>query len=224
MFRIKICGITSVDDGLMVARAGANAIGLNFYPRSPRYISFDLAREIVAALPKGIVKVGLFVNVPPADVCRAYSDLPLDLIQLHGDEPPEYLTQLGNRPVMRAFRVRPGNFHPVVEYLARCRGLKVEPRLALLDSLVPGEFGGTGQPVDWSTARQYAAQSGLPPLVLAGGLTPENVADAIVAVRPTAVDVASGVESSPGRKDPAAVEAFLRAATAALSGVRSGSV
>ena len=148
MFRIKICGITSVDDGLMVARAGANAIGLNFYPRSPRYISFDLAREIVAALPKGIVKVGLFVNVPPADVCRAYSDLPLDLIQLHGDEPPEYLTQLGNRPVMRAFRVRPGNFHPVVEYLARCRGLKVEPRLALLDSLVPGEFGGTGQPVD----------------------------------------------------------------------------
>jgi phosphoribosylanthranilate isomerase len=221
MFRIKICGITSVDDALMVARAGADAIGLNFYPRSSRYISFDVAREIVAALPKEIAKVGLFVNVPPADVCRAYSDLPLDLIQLHGDEPPEYLTQLGNRPVMRAFRVRPGNLHPVVEYLARCRGLKVEPRLALLDSLVPGEYGGTGTTVGWSTARQYAAQSALPPLVLAGGLTPQNVAEAIAIVRPAAVDVASGVESSPGRKDPVAVEAFVRAVKAGFSAAGS---
>jgi phosphoribosylanthranilate isomerase len=172
MFRIKICGIMSVDDALVVARAGADAIGLNFYPRSPRYISFDAAREIIAALPKEIVKVGLFVNAPPAEVCRTYSDLSLDLIQLHGDEPPEYLAQLGNRPVMRAFRVKPGNLHAVTEYLARCRGLQAGPRLTLLDSLVPGEYGGTGKTLDWTVAREYVAQSGLPPLVLAGGLTP----------------------------------------------------
>ncbi len=216
MFRIKICGITSVDDALLVARAGADAVGLNFYPSSHRCISFDAARKIVAALPKEIVKVGVFVNAPPADVCRTYTDLALDLIQLHGDEPPEYLAQLGNRPVMRAFRVKPGNLHPITEYLACCRGLQAGPKLSLIDSLIPGEYGGTGKTVDWSTARQYAAQPGLPPLVLAGGLTPDNVAEAIAAVRPAAVDVASGVESSPGRKDPAAVEAFVRAAKAAF--------
>ena len=216
MFRIKICGIASVDDALLVARAGADAIGLNFYPRSPRYISFDTARKIVAALPKEIVKVGVFVNAPPVDVCRTYGDLALDLIQLHGDESPEYLGQLGNRPVMRAFRVKPGDLHSVTEYLARCRGLQAGPKLSLIDSLVPGEYGGTGKTVDWSTARQYVAQSGLPPLVLAGGLTPENVAEAIAAVGPAAVDVASGVESSPGRKNPAAVEAFVQAARAAF--------
>ena len=125
MFRIKICGITSVDDALLVARAGADAVGLNFYPRSPRYISLDTARKIVAALPKEIVKVGLFVNAPPADVCRTYSDLSLDLIQLHGDEPPEYLAQLGGRPVMRAFRVlarRPPLGHRVSCPLPRVAG------------------------------------------------------------------------------------------------------
>ena len=219
MFRIKICGITSVDDALLVARAGADAVGLNFYPRSPRYISFDTARKIVAALPKEIVKVGLFVNAPPVDVCRTYDALSLDLIQLHGDEPPEYLAQLGNRPVMRAFRVKPGHLHPVLEYLARCRGLQAEPKLSLIDSLIPGEYGGTGKTVDWSTAQQYAAQPGLPPLVLAGGLTPDNVAEAIAAVRPAAVDVASGVESSPGRKDPAAGRKFVQAADAAFRGL-----
>jgi phosphoribosylanthranilate isomerase len=224
MFRIKICGITSVDDALLVARAGADAIGLNFYPRSPRYVSFDTARQIVAALPKEVVKVGLFINVPPAEVCRTYTDLSLDLIQLHGDEPPEYLAQLGNRPVMRAFRVKPGDLHPITEYLARCRGLKVEPKLTLLDSLVPGEYGGTGKTTDWSTAREYAAQSGLPPLVLAGGLTPDNVAKAIAAVRPAAVDTASGVEASPGRKDAAAVEAFVRAARGVFSATEPDSL
>jgi phosphoribosylanthranilate isomerase len=222
MFRIKICGITSVEDALIVARAGADAIGLNFYPRSRRCISFDTAKEIVAALPKEIVKVGLFVNSPPADVCQTYSDLSLDLIQLHGNEPPEYLAQLGDRPVMRAFRIQPGSLHPVIEYLALSRELRAAPKLILLDSLVAGQYGGTGKTADWTIVRQYAAQPGLPPLVLAGGLTPQNVTEAIAAVRPFAVDVASGVESNPGRKDPAAVEAFVRAARAAVSANRSG--
>jgi len=216
MFRIKICGITNCDDALATVRAGADAIGLNFYPRSRRYISLDTARRIIAVLPRGIVKVGLFVNAPPSDVCQTYDDLHLDLIQLHGDEPPEYIAQLGNRPVMRAFRVEQGKLRPIIEYLSHCRELQALPTLVMLDSLVLGEYGGTGKAADWSTARQYVAQSGLPPLVLAGGLTPDNVAEAIAAVRPAAVDVASRVESSPGRKDRAAVEAFVRAARAAF--------
>jgi phosphoribosylanthranilate isomerase len=210
MFRIKICGITSVDDALTAVRAGADAIGLNFYPRSPRYISLDTARQIVAAVPKGIVKVGLFVNAPAPDVCQTCDELHLDLIQLHGDEPPEYLTQLDDRPIIRAFRVGADGLAFVSDYLARCRQLQALPKLVLLDSLVAGEFGGTGKVVDWSVAQQYVTQSGLPPLVLAGGLTPDNVAEAIQAIRPAAVDVASGVESSPGRKDPAAIVAFVR--------------
>jgi phosphoribosylanthranilate isomerase len=216
MFRIKICGITSVDDALAAARAGADAIGLNFYPRSPRHVSLDTARQIVAALPEKMVAVGLFVNAPSADVCRLWDDLQLDLIQLHGDEPPEYLRQLGDRPLMRAFRVGPGGLQPMLEYLCRCRELAATPRLTLLDSSTGGKFGGTGETGDWSAAARYAAEVGLPPLVLAGGLTPSNVATAIRTVRPAAVDVATGVESSPGRKDSAAVEAFVRAARSAL--------
>jgi phosphoribosylanthranilate isomerase len=216
MFRIKICGITSVDDALAVAQAGADAVGLNFYARSPRYIKPDLAREILRALPDGITKVGLFVDTPAAEVCRLFDDLPLGLIQLHGDQPPEFLTQLGTRPVMRAFRIGPKGLRHVTEYLIRCRDLGTSPALVLLDAQVAGEYGGTGKTADWTAAKQYAAEPGVPPLVLAGGLTPANVAAAIRAVRPAAVDVASGVESQPGRKDPAAVGAFLQAALAAL--------
>ena len=217
MFRIKICGITNVDDALAVARAGADAVGLNFYPRSPRHVDLDTARRIVAALPKEMVKVGLFVNADPPDICRVCDDLGLDLIQLHGDEPPELLAQLGERPVMRALRLGTKGLRPVFEYLRRCRELAATPSLTLLDSLIPGEYGGTGKIADWTAAKQYVAESGLPPLVLAGGLTPANVADAIRTVRPAAVDTASGVESSPGRKDLVAVAAFVQSARAAFS-------
>ena len=216
MFQIKICGITTVDDAAAVVQTEADAVGLNFYPRSPRHVGDDAARQIVAVLPRGIVKVGLFVNAVASDVCRLYDDLRLDLIQLHGDEPPEYLTELSGRPVMRAFRVGFGELGTIIEYLARCRELDVTPAFTMLDSLVMGEYGGTGKTADWTTARQYASRPGLPPLVLAGGLTPENVAEAIAAVHPAAVDVASGVESSPGRKDATAVGAFVRAARAAF--------
>ena len=221
MFRIKICGITNVDDALAVARAGADAVGLNFYARSPRHITLDTARQIVAALPKEMVKVGLFVNADPADICRVYDDLGLDLIQLHGDEPPELLAQLGGRPVMRALRLGTKGLQPVFEYLRRCQELAAMPSLTLLDSLIPGEYGGTGKIADWTVAKQYVAESGLPPLVLAGGLTPANVADAIRTVRPVAVDTASGVELSPGRKDLALIGAFVTAAKSELSAIRS---
>jgi len=217
MFQIKICGITSVADALAVARTGADAIGLNFYPRSPRYVSLDVARRIIAALPREIVKVGLFVNAPSSDVCRYYDQLLLDVIQLHGDASPEYLAELRGWPVMRAFRVEPGKLRPTIEYLARCREIEAMPRVVMIDTLVVGVYGGTGKTADWTAAREYAAQPGLPPLVLAGGLLAENVGEAIRAVRPAAVDVASGVESRPGQKDPAMVEAFVRAARAAFN-------
>lgn len=226
VFRIKVCGITSIDDALAVARAGADAVGLNFYRRSPRYVTAEAARDILGSLPTGIVKVGLFVDTSADEVSRLFDDLRLDLIQLHGDQPPEFLAQLGGRPVMRAFRVGSsvGNahlaadtsLHFVAEYLARCRKLSASPTMVMLDALVVGEYGGTGQVANWHAAGQYVTKPGAPPLVLAGGLTTENVAAAIRAVRPAAVDVASGVESHPGRKDPAAVVAFVEAARAAF--------
>jgi phosphoribosylanthranilate isomerase len=216
MFQIKICGITNVKDALAVAQAGADAIGLNFYRRSPRYITPEVAGDIVKKLPPGIIKVGLFVDTPADEVCRLFDELSLDLVQLHGDQPPDFLAELGNRPVMRAFRVGPNGLSLVTGYLSRCRALAALPQLVLLDALVEGGYGGTGKVTDWEVAKQYAFLPNMPPLVLAGGLTPENVAAAIHTVRPEAVDVASGVESQPGRKDPAIVTTFVKSARAAF--------
>lgn len=218
MFQTKICGITSVEDALIAARAGADAIGLNFYARSPRYVAAGTAETIVRMLPGGISKVGLFVDTPADDICRLFDQLRLDLIQLHGNQPPEFVAQLAPRPVMRAFRIGRERIEPVAEYLDRCRQLEHDLELVLLDSLVAGQYGGTGTLLDWGAVQAYRAEIGATPLVLAGGLTPENVAAAIRAVGPAAVDVASGVESRPGRKDPARVEAFVQAARCAFHG------
>ncbi len=212
MFRIKICGITTVDDALAAVRAGADAVGLNFYRRSPRRVEPETAARIVEALPPGVVKVGLFVNAPDEQVCRTFDQLRLDLVQLHGDEPPEFLPRLGERPVIRAFRVGDEGLGPLAAYLEQCRHLERVPRLVLIDSRTSGTYGGTGRTADWSTVARYPLRDSDPPLVLAGGLTPENVAEAIRAVRPAAVDTASGVESVPGRKDEALVERFVRQA------------
>jgi len=224
MFRIKICGITSVEDALVVARAGADAVGLNFYPKSRRCVDLDTAHQIVGALPEGVVKVGLFVNAGSDQVCETFDRLSLDLIQLHGDEPPEYLRQLGPRPVMRAFRPVAGKLWPVLDYLDECRKLGCLPRLALFDAAVPGQYGGTGQTAVWETAREYARAAEYPPLVLAGGLGPDNVVSAIRSVGPAAVDTASGVESTafpegadtPAKKDARLVQAFVEAARVAF--------
>ena len=212
MFRIKICGIATVDDALTAARAGADAIGLNFYTRSPRSVDPETGRRIVEVLPAGVVKVGLFVNASHEDVCRTFDRLGLDLVQLHGDEPPEFLPQMGERPVIRAFRVGAEGLGPVEHYLDQCRRLERVPRRVLLDSRTKGVYGGTGRVADWATVARYPACDWHPPLVLAGGLTPDNVAEAIRAVRPAAVDTASGVESRPGRKDETLVVRFVRQA------------
>ena len=217
MFRVKICGVTNVDDARVVARAGADAVGLNFYPKSPRYIPPDKAGPIVDALPAGMVKVGLFVNTDIERVCEVFDRLGLDMIQLHGDELPLHITQLVGRPVMRAFRVNDQTeLHPITDYLRRCHELRSVPQMILADSLVPGVYGGTGTLADWEVLQEYPTEDYHPPLALAGGLTPQNVVAAIEAVAPAAVDVASGVESSPGQKDPAKVAAFVRAANQAF--------
>jgi phosphoribosylanthranilate isomerase len=222
MFRIKICGITNTDDARAVAEAGADAVGLNFYPKSPRYVSAATARTIAEVLPAGVVKVGLFVNADEDVVRETAQHVGLDLIQLHGDEPPEYLRDLAGAvslPVMRAFRWDSAGLTPIVEYLGQCRRLGCLPHLVLIDSYQPGVYGGTGTTADWAAVAAYTTMPDVPPLVLAGGLTPENVADAIAAVRPAAVDTASGVERGPGRKDPALVRAFVRAAQVAMGDV-----
>ncbi len=153
MFRIKICGITNQDDALAVVQAGADAIGLNFYPPSPRFIDRKKARQIVGVLPAELVKTGVFVNATAREICQTFDDLPLDLIQLHGDEPPEFIAQLGARPVMRAFRLSSDGLNPVWEYLERCKRLGCVPRLVLIDALVKRVYGGTGEKGDWSICR-----------------------------------------------------------------------
>ena len=217
MFTIKICGITRLEDARASAEAGADAIGLNFYPQSSRAIDHDRARAIIAALPAEMIKVGLFVNAQPAEICGTYDALGLDLIQLHGDEPPELLSALGGRPVMKAFRAAGAeDLRAVLDYLETCRTLGCLPRLILFDAPLTHGFGGSGKLADWSLARQYVENYQTPRLVLAGGLKADNVADAIQTTRAGAVDTASGVESQPGIKDPTALAAFIRAARTAL--------
>jgi phosphoribosylanthranilate isomerase len=219
MFRIKICGITTPDDAVVAARAGAEAIGVNFYRPSPRFAAAP--REIVDALPVGICKVGVFVNSPPDDICELFDGLGLDLIQLHGDEPPEHLLQLGKRPVLKAFRCGQ-SLREVAEYLQRCEELGCRPAAVLIDAAVPGQYGGTGAAPDWELIARDRGLLGDLPLVLAGGLRADNVAQAIAAVRPNAVDVASGVEQSLGIKSPDLVARFVAAARQAFDRSQPG--
>jgi phosphoribosylanthranilate isomerase len=217
MFQIKICGLTHPSDAHAVAAAGADAIGLNFYRASKRCVDPAMAEAIVRELPEAIVRVGLFVNMPAGEIRQLVERLRLDLVQLHGDESPVDIAALGEIPVMKAFR--PTSNMAIVLYLEACARLGCKPRLVLLDANVPGALGGTGQPADWEIARQYRQSLRVPPLVLAGGLTPETVAEAIRSVRPAAVDTASGVETVPGRKDPQRIARFVEAARRAFGSV-----
>ena len=200
---VKICGVTSAKDAAMAAEMGADAIGVNFWPGSKRYVDPADAAPILAAIPAGILKVGVFVNEPEEDVAFRMDVLGLDRVQLHGDERPGDYLRLDPLRLIRAVRVRDA------ASFAAASGWK--PSLWLYDAFVEG-YGGTGVPAPWA----LVAESARHPFVLAGGLTPDNVAAAILATHPAGVDVASGVERSPGVKDPVKVAAFIAAARAAI--------
>ena len=196
--RVKICGITRPEDGIAAAVAGADAIGLIFYGQSPRNVSMATANRIIRELPPFITKVGLFVDAAAEQVRAVLGNVGLDMLQFHGDETAEYCGQYG-KPWLKAVRMAPGIDLPVVVgKFAGSTGL-------LLDSCVPGKAGGSGQVFDWN---QVSGALGKP-VVLAGGLNPDNVAEAIHRVRPYAVDVSSGVESAPGVKDAGKIAAFI---------------
>ena len=217
MFRVKICGLTSAEDARMASAAGADALGINFYPKSQRFVDVERAIEIVKAVPNSMARVGLFVNATDDEVCRAYDHLSLDFIQLHGDEPPEYLLALGGRPVIRAFRFGPGGMQPILEYLSDCRTPEVNLQAVLIDAYDPDRYGGTGQVADWGRLHAERGQLGDLPLILAGGLNDKNVAEAIRTVRPHAVDTASGVEHAAGCKDADLMQAFVQTSGRAFS-------
>ena len=195
--RVKICGITRPGDGFAAAEAGADAIGLVFYPKSPRYLSTERAVEIRDALPPFVQTVALFVNADAAQVAQVLGRVKPSVLQFHGDETPEFCGQFGV-PFVKACRIRPGV--DVLQYL------QPYSRAAawLVDSFVP-EYGGVGESFDWSLVPRGLAR----PLILSGGLDRSNVARAVRAVHPWGVDVSSGVESAKGIKDAGKMTAFV---------------
>ena len=208
-YRTKICGITNIEDARVAVAAGADALGFLLYRKSPRCVDPMMVQQIVAQLPPFVLPVGVFVNEEIKIVRDLMDTCGLALAQLHGDESAMYCREL-SRPVLKALRLKDrSTFVTLAEFQAR-----VEVRGFVLDALSQEAYGGTGQVVDWGLARQ-AAQAAT--VILAGGLTPENVGQALRAVQPYGVDVSSGVEVTPGKKDHEKVRAFLRAVSAVSS-------
>lgn len=197
--RIKICGIKEPEHARVALEAGADAIGLVFWPESPRYVTIARAKKVAKSLPPFVTAVGLFVNAKATEIRAILKEIPLGLLQFQGDEPPDFCAKFGV-PYVRAVRMEKGV--DLVEYRRRFSGAQA----LLVDAHVPGQRGGTGRVFDWAElpAKHPA------PLILSGGLTAENVGRAIREVRPWAVDVSSGVESSRGVKDPAKIVEFIR--------------
>lgn len=233
MFRIKICGVTTAADARLVAESGADAIGLNFVAGSPRRLSSSAAHDVAAAVPPGVLRVGVFAGMPAAEILEIAERVGLDAIQLHGhldagsnaaSDPPERCGELGSLMVIRAVRLDEprSDGDPLASarrWIAAARAAGAGPAAVLVDAAAargtePGRLGGTGALVDWQ-ALASAPSLGLP-VVLAGGLTPANVAEAIAVTGVLAVDTASGVESAPGIKEPGRVRAFVAEARRAL--------
>lgn len=206
MTKIKICGIRTVKDALAAMEAGADLIGFNFYPKSPRYVEVGMCRNIMAVVRRypRVTCVGVFVNASLAEIRATIDTLGLNLVQLHGDETPELLRSL-NGQAYKAFRGIPADI-PGYE--------RQDAPMFLVDAAVKGLYGGSGVTADWTGAAELAKKY---PLLLAGGLTPENVADAVRRVKPWGVDVASGVESAPGEKDAGKMVEFVKKVRAAES-------
>jgi phosphoribosylanthranilate isomerase len=205
--RVKICGLTRLEDAEQAVRLGADALGFVFWPGSPRAVSPDTARAISRALPAWAVRVGVFVSAPPGDVARVAEIVGLDVVQLHGDEEPADYERIGRRLIKAVSLASNEAVSAAIALPAT-----VTP---LVDASEPARRGGTGQRADWLRAARVARQR---PILLAGGLTPENVAEAIDAVSPWAVDVSSGVEAAPGIKSPDRLRAFLRAVNRKMEG------
>lgn len=203
--RVKICGIRTALDARVAAAAGADAIGLVFYGPSPRHVTVDEAAQVAGSLPPYVMSVGLFVDAPAQQVREVLSEVPLDLLQFHGSETPAYCAQF-DKPFVQAVRVRPGvdllqSHQQSMAHRPLARGL-------LVDAFVPGQHGGTGQSFDWSLIPASLRGE----VILSGGLTPDNVGDAVRRMRPWAVDVSSGVERKSGQKgvkDPRLIEQFI---------------
>ncbi len=214
LFQIKICGVRSIEDAVVAIDAGADAIGLNFADHSPRHVELTVAEQIAATIGDRATKVGVFVNATVERIRQIAERADLDLIQLHGDEPPEFCAELSGLRIMRAFRFRGGDTRPIWDFLDACA--EHPPQAVLIDAFQPGKYGGTGEVVDWQAVTQISAQLQRSSVVLAGGLTPRNVARAIEIARPAAVDTASGVELVAGEKDAQLVRAFVNAARRAF--------
>jgi phosphoribosylanthranilate isomerase len=205
--RVKICGITSLDDALWAAEAGADALGLIFVGGTPRYVTPAAAAAIVAGLPPFVCPVGVFWDHPPAHVAAVVAECGLGAVQLHGAEPPEVVAAMP-RPVLKTIKVgEAGDLAQLDRY---------KPAAFLLDSPVRWSEGAARVPISWTLAREATARGRV---ILSAGLTPETVGEAVRTARPWAVDVNSGVEAAPGRKDPAKVARFIRAARAAAAGL-----
>jgi phosphoribosylanthranilate isomerase len=211
--RVKICGLTRVDEALACARLGAEWIGVNFHPASPRYVRPAIAAKIVAALSGSAAAVGVFVDRPAAEVAAVSERIGLQIIQLHGNEPPDDLISLDRFRIIRAFRLSSASaWQGVHEYLDRAKVLGRSPDAVLIDAYRAGQAGGTGVAISEPILDQAPL---MPRLILAGGLTPGNVAAKVARLRPWMVDVASGVEASPGRKDLGLVASFIAAVKSA---------
>lgn len=214
--KVKICGIKTFADAMMVVEEGVDIIGFNFYTQSPRYISPGECMRLVVRLETAlreemsrVTMMGVFVNSERDNMHAIFRDCHLDMIQLSGDEPPEVLEQLGER----SFKVlRPTSFAEFTGAVERYPRRTMAPAW-MIDTFRPGEYGGTGQTADWDLMRQITQTT---PILLAGGLNPGNVGDAIRRINPWGVDVASGVESAPGVKDPQKVRAFIGAVRSAV--------
>lgn len=198
--RVKVCGITSVDDAFLAVNAGADAIGCVFYEPSPRSVSIDVACQIVRTVGPMVCPVGLFVNASASFIADVLKQVPLQVLQFHGDEDAAFCDQF-QKPYMKAIRMRPGlDLDEVIHAYPNASAI-------LLDAYKKGVPGGTGETFDWARVPETTSQS--VPIVLAGGLTPENIQQAILATSPYAVDVSGGVEQSPGKKDPQKISQFI---------------
>ena len=204
MIKVKICGITNLEDAQVAVSAGADALGFVFYAKSPRFVEPKVAKQIILGLPPFVLPIGVFANEEQKVVRDIMEKCGLALAQIHGDETPAYCESL-ERPILRGIRLKDrGSFLAMAEYKGRAgvRGF-------LVDAFSESAFGGTGKTADWDLAAEAAKAA---PILLAGGLNPENVQEAIQKVKPYGVDVSSGVEASPGKKDSEKVKAFIRAA------------